>query len=125
MNEHDTINEKSDVKRKKKLGRKAVEWKSIFSGSILQSDFLYKQRWYILLLFVLSVFYISNRYKAEKTLRYSAKLKIEVTDKKAEYVTKSSELMRLSKRSEVLKLIQRRNLDLKESKIPPKRVKND
>lgn len=108
-----------------KQSKKPIGWKSIFSGSVLQSDYVYKQRWYILLLFVLSIVYISNRYKADKTLRYGARLRNEVADKKAEYVTKSSELMRLSKRSEVLKQIEKRNIDLKESKTPPKRVKND
>ncbi|MDR1054826.1 MAG: hypothetical protein LBL90_03175 [Prevotellaceae bacterium] len=123
MNEKNDIKENDNVKDKKKSERKRIEWKSIFSGSILQSDYVYKQRWYILLFFILSIIYISNRYIADKVLRHGIKLRLEAAEKKAEYVTKSSELMRLSKRSQVLMQIEKRDIDLKESKTPPKRVK--
>ena len=118
------MDEKENIEKKdKKSIDNTIGWKSIFSGSVLQSNFIYKQRWYILLLFILSIIYISNRYIADKTLRYSSKIKTGMSEKKAEYVTKSSELMRMSKRSQVLEQIKKRNIDLKESKTPPKRVK--
>lgn len=124
MSRREGINNKYEEKEaEKKSGKKLIGWKSVFSGSVLQSNFLYKQRWYIFLLFVLSIIYITNRYLADKTLRYNARLRLEVVEKKAEYITKSSELMRLSKRSEVLKAIKKKNIELIESQTPPKRVK--
>ena len=124
MSRREGINNKYEEKEaEKKSGKKLIGWKSVFSGSVLQSNFLYKQRWYIFLLFVLSIIYITNRYLADKTLRYNARLRLEVVEKKAEYITKSSELMRLSKRSEVLKAIKKKNIELSESQTPPKRVK--
>ena len=124
MSRREGINNKYEEKEaEKKSGKKLIGCKSVFSGSVLQSNFLYKQRWYIFLLFVLSIIYITNRYLADKTLRYNARLRLEVVEKKAEYITKSSELMRLSKRSEVLKAIKKKNIELIESQTPPKRVK--
>ena len=71
----------------------------------------------------LAVIYIGNRFHAEKIIRETDKLKVEVQDLRAESIITASELMFLSKQSEVIKLIQRKNLNLIESVEPPIKLK--
>ena len=96
--------------------------RKMFSGKLLMSDFVRQQRWYVFFLFLLGIAYISIHYRIERTVREARKLEQEVENLQAEYVTKSAELMRLSKRSEVLKQIQQRNLNLQEPNHPPKKI---
>ncbi len=97
----------------------------MFSGRLLTSDFVRRQRWYAFFLFLLGIAYISIHYRIERTVRESRKLEREIENLHAEYVTKSAALMRLSKRSEVLKQIQQRNLNLQEPNHPPKKITMD
>lgn len=99
--------------------------RGMFTGTWLTSGYIQRQRWYILFVFCLAVVYISYRYNIEQTIRKSRRMEAEVKAMHAEYVTKSAELMRLSKRSEVLRQIEQRGLDLQESETPPKRIKAD
>lgn len=111
------------AKKEKPVEKKPNLIKGFFTGSLLTSKYIQSQRWYILMVFCLAVFYISYRYNIEQTMRRSRNLEVEVKMLNAEYVTKSAELMRLSKRSEVLKLVRQKDLKLTESQTPPKRVK--
>src|SRR3954465_12535519 len=56
---------------------------------------------FILFITFLFIIYIGNSYYAERTIREIAKAKTELKDKRAEFISTSSELMFRTKQSEV------------------------
>ena len=96
--------------------------KDLLDGSLIANDFIVKQLPYIVFLVVLAFTYIANRYHAEKVVRANIELTQEISDLRAEAITTSSELMSLSKQSEVAKLVERKGLGLKESVEPPSKL---
>ncbi|MFP3860925.1 MAG: FtsL-like putative cell division protein, partial [Bacteroidales bacterium] len=57
-----------------------------------------------------------------KIMRKNSILQDQVKELRAKSISTSAELMQISKQSEVIKLINKKNLDLKESRTPPKKV---
>lgn len=110
------MEEKNNIKRKKFFFQ---NWKNVITGDFLVGSFVKGQKKYILLLFILSLIYISNRHIFARTIRENAKFRKEAARSKAKYVTKSAELVRLRKRSNILKEIEKRNMGLVESTTPP------
>lgn len=96
--------------------------KDLLDGSLIANDFIVKQLPYIVFLVVLAFIYIANRYHAEKVVRANIELSKEINELRAEAITTSSELMFISKQSEVAKLIEKRGLGLKESVEPPRKI---
>lgn len=93
--------------------------KSLISGSLFSEKIILGNLPYILLLTVLGAFYIANRFHAEKIIRRTDILQQEVKELRTEAMATSSELMYISKQSEVSRLINQRGLGLKELKKPP------
>jgi hypothetical protein len=114
------IEEKSEKPKDKKS---SLGVKDFLTGSILTTESVSKQFPYILFLAFLAFFYIGNRYRYEKLVRNEKKLQIEVRNLRAESITTASQLMFISKQSEVAKLCEKRGLELKESVVPPKKIK--
>ncbi len=98
-------------------------FKDFIDGSILTRKALVKHIPYILFLSLLAAIYIGNRYHAEKIIRDMDKLQHEVKDLRAESITSASELMFISKQSEVVKLVKEAHLNLNESVTPPFKIK--
>ncbi|MFO8236441.1 MAG: FtsL-like putative cell division protein [Bacteroidales bacterium] len=96
--------------------------KGLLAGSLLSKDNIAGQLPFILLLTFLSFIYIGNRYHAEKIVRKNSILQDEVKELRAKSISTSAELMQISKQSEVIKLIEEKNLELKESRTPPKKI---
>jgi hypothetical protein len=97
--------------------------RDFLTGSILTTESVSKQFPYILFLAFLAFFYIGNRYRYEKLVKKEKKLEIEIRNLRAESITTAAQLMFISKQSEVAKLCEKRGLDLKESVVPPKKIK--
>jgi hypothetical protein len=114
------IEEKPEKPKEKKS---AVGLKDFLTGSVLTSETVSKQLPYILFLAFLAFFYIANRYRYEKFVKQEKTLQIEVRNLRAESITTASQLMFISKQSEVAKLCEKRGLGLKESVVPPKKIK--
>lgn len=93
--------------------------KDILNGNILNKKFVRRQFKLLLLIAVLLIIYIDNRYNCEKHIAQEVKLKQELQDIKFESLTISAELTELSRRTYVLNYIQSRNLDLRESTVAP------
>ena len=110
--------EEKQEKKESKLG----SIKDLLDGSLIANDFIVKQLPYIVFLVILAFIYIANRYNAEKVVRESIELTKEINDLRAEAITTSSELMFISKQSEVSKLVEKRGLGLKESVEPPRKI---
>lgn len=97
-------------------------FRSIIDGSILTKDGFMKHLPYVIFLAILAIIYISNRFHAEKLVRDAAKLKKEIRDLRSESISIASELMYISNQTEVLKLIQEKDIAIKESNVPPKKI---
>ncbi len=92
------------------------------SGNILTRESLRKNIWFILFLVLLSVIYINNKYKTESLLLNIIRLQNEVKEYRDRSVSYASELMSISRESEVIKIIEDKELDLKELKMPPEKI---
>ena len=102
--------------------QKFASIKELLDGSLLANDFIAKQLTYIVFMVFLAFVYIANRYHAEKVVRANIELSQKISDLRAEAITTSSELMIISKQSEVARLVEKRGLGLKESVEPPTKI---
>ena len=97
--------------------------RDIINGNILNKNAVSGQIPYIVFLAFLAIIYISNRYRYEKMVRTSRAMQVEVKNLRAESITTASQLMFISKQSQVARLIEERGLGLVESVEPPKKIK--
>ena len=86
---------------------KHMSIRSILGGDILANDFFKRQTRLLILIMILTVLYIDNRYSSQQELIEIDKLKKDLIDIKYDALTRSSELMEKS-RHHVLKNIFRR-----------------
>lgn len=96
--------------------------KELIDGSVLTRESVVRQLPFILFLTFLAFIYIGNRYHAERLVRQANDLHRELRDLRAQAITTSAELMHISRQSEVLKIIRQKELGLKESTEPPKKL---
>ncbi len=96
--------------------------RSIIDGTFLSREIVFKNIWFIIFLFFLALIYIANRNHAEKIVRDTVRLKKEVDELKAEQLTITSMLMKISQQSEVERLVVKHNLDLYPSEEPPYKI---
>lgn len=122
MEENKDIQEFVDPKVESKEHKK-TSLKELIDGSIITRKAITQQLPFILFMSFLAVLYIGNRYHAEKIVRKIDKLQVEVQDLRAESIITASELMFISKQSEVLKLVNHQNINIKESVEPPIMIK--
>lgn len=102
--------------------------KNVLDGSILTKDVVIEQLPYLLFLTFVAVLYIGNRYHSEKIVRETSITQAELKELRAESITTASKLMYISKQSEVIKLVNKKGLELEEAVEPPKKLrvtKND
>ncbi|MBN2214591.1 MAG: hypothetical protein JW723_10125 [Bacteroidales bacterium] len=93
--------------------------RDLLDGSILTRNIVVQQLPFIFFLTLLAVIYISNRYHAERTFRKVNEIQIEVKNLRAEQITTTAKLMNISKPSAVSRLVEERELELKELSKPP------
>lgn len=96
--------------------------KGLIDGSVLTKDFVMDQLLFILFLAGLAILYIGNRYNAEKIFIETSTLQKEIKELRAERITTQSDLMKISKLSEVTTLVAEKNLGLHELIEPPKKI---
>jgi hypothetical protein len=101
---------------------KPLRAKEFIDGSILTREAMTRQLPFVLFLTLLAVLYIGNRYHAERMVRKITATEMEVKNLRAEQITIASELMNISKPSEVAASVDKRNLGLKPSVEPPKKL---
>jgi len=96
----------------------------LFSGNLLLNEIISKQWKYLLFMVALALSYITFRYLREDTVRQVGRVEREVKNLRAEYETKVAELMRMSKQSEVSRMLRERGITtVAAPKTPPKRIK--
>lgn len=96
--------------------------KSLISGSLFSEKIILGNLPYLFMLTILGALYIASRFHAEKIIRKTDLLQEEVKELRAEAMATTSELMYLSKQSQVNRLINQRGLELEELKEPPYKI---
>ena len=96
--------------------------KDFIDGSILTKTEVVQQLPFIIFLVVLGIFYISNRYRSERVYRDMVGLEKELKELRFEAITTASDLMYMSKQSEVVKRVKSEGLELIEATEPPIKI---
>ncbi|MTK52092.1 FtsL-like putative cell division protein [Paludibacter sp.] len=99
---------------------KAKQWsfRQWMSGDILTTDFFRGQIFLFLLLCVIAIFYIDNRFACEQQIVKINRLKEQLTNAKYESLTTSSILMQISRQSQVSVEVTNKGIDLQPSSEP-------
>lgn len=103
---------------------KGTSIRDFLDGTIITRKNVVKQLPFIIFLSIIGIIYIGNRFHAEKVIRDITKAQEEVKNLRAEEITTASELMRISRQSEVIRLVKEKNLGLEESTEPPAKIKS-
>jgi hypothetical protein len=103
--------------------KKRVRVKELIDGTFLVRENMIRQLPFVLFLTFLGVIYIGNRFHAERMVRQINDLKIEVGNLRSEQITITSELMNISRPSQVAALVESKGLGLQESLEPPKKLR--
>lgn len=94
----------------------------VLGGTILTEDFFLKNTRFMLVVFVILVLYISNRYSCISKMGEIESLKRELKDVKYESLTISSDLTSVSRQTQVQSLVDKNNLELKTPSVPAYKV---
>ena len=106
----------SGKKKKFSLGR-------ILGGDILNEDFVVKQSKLIILITLLFVLFISNRYSCLKKLTEISRLETELVELKSENLVISTQLTTNSRQSQIEALVEEKGLGLTGSKTPAYKIR--
>lgn len=109
------------IKPKLKSIRKNIM--HVVGGTILTEDFFLKNTKFLLVVFVLIVLYISNRYSCISKMAEIESLRQELKDAKYESLSTSSLLIGTSRQSQVESLLQKNGVDLTSSTDPTYMIK--
>ena len=94
-------NQKNRKSKKETSSSKHMSIRSILGGDILANDFFKRQTSLLILIMILTILYIDNRYSSQQELIEIDHLKKELTDIKYDALTRSSELMEKSRQSRI------------------------
>lgn len=103
-------------------GGKPFSLRDLLDGNVLTRQTVIKQSRFILLLVFIAFLSIANRNHAEKTVIRLSQLQSDVKELRAQSITISSDLVRISRQSEVVRLVNRYELGLQENLEPPKKL---
>jgi len=107
---------------KGKIGRYIKSLKSTLDFQQLSKIKWEKEIPYIILLIVMAFYYISNQYEAERLAVGKNALTKEIHELREKSISFASELMYISKPSEVNRMVKERGLGLKEASKPPIKI---
>jgi len=105
---------------KKKKSGLIKSLNTVFSGTFLSNQSVVKHVPFILFLSVIAILYIANGYWADDKVRQVNKITSNLKELRSEYISTKSDLMFVSKQSEVAKSAEK--LGLKEPIAPPMKI---
>ena len=117
--------DKQQKKQKGNTSPKHMSVKSILGGDILANDFFKRQTRLLILIMVLTILYINNRYESQQEMIEIDRLKKELTDIKYDALTRSSELMEKSRQSRIEEYISKEESFLETATSRPYLIKKD
>lgn len=112
------IQKKSSSPKKKGVLFKSLS--SVFGGTFLSNESVVKYIPFVLFLSALGILYIANGYWADDKIRMQNKLISGNKELRSEYISSKSDLMFISKQSEVAKAVE--SMGLKEPVVPPMKI---
>lgn len=98
---------------------KSSTLRDVINGNILSKKFLQKQYGLLIMIAILIFLYVDNRYYCETQLAKTIELKSKIKDVKYESLTISSQLMRISRQSNIIMMLNEKGIQLDESNTPP------
>ena len=101
---------------------KSFSIRDLLDGNVLTRKSVIRQSRFILLLVLIAFISIANRNHAEKTVIRLNQLQRDVKELRSKSITISSDLVRISRQSEVARLVLRYELGLEENLEPPKKL---
>ena len=122
MKEQNTNKQK---KQKENASPKHMSIRSILGGDILANDLFKRQTSLLILIMILTILYIDNRYTSQQELIEIDRLKKELTDIKYDALTRSSELMEKSRQSRIEEYISTEESHLETATNRPYLIKKD
>ena len=117
MEQQDTTSQQQDSSH--------ITLKSILGGDILAHDFLRRQANLLILIVILTILYIDNRYSSQQELIEIDRLKKELTDIKYDALTISSELTERSRQSHIEEYIATEGTPLQTATTPTYLIKKE
>jgi hypothetical protein len=109
--------------KKRKKGVLAKGLSTVFSGTFLTNENTLKHVPFILFLALIAILYIANGYYADDKIREVNKISNELKELRSEYISTKSDLMFVSKQSEVAKAAE--PMGIKEPIVPPMKIEVD
>lgn len=85
----------------------------VLRGDILTAQWLRRQIWWLIMVVVMAFIYVSNRYYAQKQIIHNNHLKKELRTAHFDAMARSSQLMHLCRRSDIMEQLAQRNSTLK------------
>ncbi len=116
------IDEREPEKEKEPSSQAGGILRGLVDGTLLTRKSVLRQMPFIFYLVFMSLLYISNRYHADMLKRTISSLRAETGELRSRAIFVSSELMKLSRQTEVADEVAKKGLDLKESQEPPKKI---
>lgn len=101
---------------------KSLSFRDLVDGNVLTRKAVLKQSRFVVLLVLIAFVSIANRNHAEKTVIRLNSLQRDVKELRSKSITISSELVKISRQSEVVKLVGQYELGLEENLEPPKKL---
>ena len=101
---------------------RSFSFRDLLDGNVLTRKAVLRQSRFLVLLVLIAFISIANRNHAEKTMIRMNQLQNDVKELRAKSITISSDLVRISRQSEVARMVQRYELGLEESLEPPKKL---
>lgn len=114
-----------ESEEKEKMQASHITWRTILGGDILTHDCLRRQANLLILIVVLTIFYIDNRYSCQQDLIEIDRLKKELVDIKYDALTLSSQLTEKSRQSKIEEYISAGGKELETATTPPFIIKKD
>lgn len=90
----------------------------VFGGNILTEDFFARNLTFIIILVLIMILFISQRYSVIRRISEMERLKVELKDAKFESLNISSDLTEISRRSQIEKMVERSGLGIAETNEP-------
>ncbi len=118
-------NQKEQKSKKKNASSKHMSIRSILGGDILANDFFKRQTNLLILIMILTILYIDNRYSSQQELIEIDRLKKDLIDIKYDALTRSSELMEKSRQSRIEEYISTEESPLETATSRPYLIQKD
>ena len=94
----------------------------LLNGRFFERDLFVRNKVLLFVVFLMFLANITVRFKAAKVLREVDTLELEVKELRAHSIAVASDIIKLTRPSEILDRIKSSNLGLESSKVPPRRI---